>query len=183
MAELTAPETRGWIWLTTEDTRSWLLRALEVEAGRVVVVVVVTGLELERMVVEPRLLELLLIAEFTAPETRGWICSTTVEMRSSWEKEDEDCCPEDREEEEDPEKELEPKLELESEKELEPKFEDERDEDPDEKDPELEIPEDEDKEELPEFEELKLDAGFSLIWTSSPGHFWSQCIPWVRPRS
>ena len=152
----------------TEETRSWLLSAVEVATGlEEVMVVVVTGLELELMELElePRLLELLLIAEFTAPETRGWICSTTVEMRSSWEKEEEDCCPEDREEEEDPEKELEPKLELESEKELEPKFEDERDEDPDEKDPELEIPEDEDKEELPEFEELKLDAGFSLIWT------------------
>jgi len=43
-----------------------------------VMVVVVTGLELselELMEFEPRLLELLLllIAEFTAPETRGWI--------------------------------------------------------------------------------------------------------------
>merc|ERR1712141_741030 len=121
--------------------------ALEVEAGSVEVVEV-TGLELEMTeVVEPRLLELLLIAEFTAPETKGWICSTTVEMRSSWEKE-EDCCPAEREEE--PEKELEPKLE----------------EDPDEKDPELdEIPAEDDTEELPEFEELKLDAGLSLIWT------------------
>merc|ERR1712223_1115149 len=109
-------------------------------------VVVVTGLELE-MEVEPRLLELLLMAEFTAPETKGWICSTTVEMRSSWEKE-EDCCPAEREEE--------------SEKELEPKLE----EDPDEKDPELdEIPAEDDTEELPEFDELKLDAGLSLIWT------------------
>lgn len=162
IAELTAPDTRGWIWLNTEETRSWLLMALEVEAGSVEVVEV-TGLELEiTEVVEPRLLELLLIAEFTAPETRGWICSTTVEMRSSWEKEEEDCWPEDREEEEDPEKELEPKLEAESEKELEPKLEDERDEDP-EKAPEFEIPEDDDKEELPVFEELKLEAGFSLI--------------------
>merc|ERR1712141_65293 len=121
--------------------------ALEVEAGSVEVVEV-TGLELEMTeVVEPRLLELLLMAEFTAPETKGWICSTTVEMRSSWEKE-EDCCPAEREE--DPEKELETKLE----------------EDPDEKDPELdEIPAEDDTEELPEFEELKLDAGLSLIWT------------------
>merc|ERR1712141_424220 len=144
--------------------------ALEVEAGSVEVVEV-TGLELEMTeVVEPRLLELLLMAEFTAPETKGWICSTTVEMRSSWEKE-EDCCPAEREE--DPEKELEPKLEEESEKELAPKLEESEkelgpklEEDPDEKDPELdEIPAEDDTEELPEFEELKLDAGLSLIWT------------------
>merc|ERR1719150_2128187 len=97
------------------------------------------------------------MAEFTAPETKGWICSTTVEMRSSWEKE-EDCCPAEREE--DPEKELEPKLEEESEKELAPKLEES------EKDPELdEIPAEDDTEELPEFDELKLDAGLSLIWT------------------
>jgi len=67
-------------------------------------------------------------------------------MRSSWENED-DCWSEEREE--DPE-----------EKELS-KFEDEM-EDPDENelDPELD-----EKEELPEFEELKLDAGFSVILT------------------
>lgn len=147
-----------------------MLKALAVETGtEEVMVVVVTGLELE-MEVEPRLLELLLMAEFTAPETKGWICSTTVEMRSSWEKE-EDCCPAEREE--DPEKELEPKLEEESEKELAPKLEESEkelepklEEDPDEKDPELdEIPAEDDTEELPEFEELKLDAGLSLIWT------------------
>jgi len=67
-------------------------------------------------------------------------------MRSFWENED-DCWSEEREE--DPE-----------EKELS-KFEDEM-EDPDENelDPELD-----EKEELPEFEELKLDAGFSVILT------------------
>lgn len=68
-----------------------MLMELEVETGRVeVMVVVVTGLELRELELielepklleltelEPRLLEelllLLLIAEFTAPETRGWI--------------------------------------------------------------------------------------------------------------
>lgn len=123
----------------TEETRSWLLRAVEVDTGlEEVMVVVVTGLELELMELElePRLVELLLMAELTAPDTKGWICETTDEMRSSWEKEEEDdCWPDDREEE--PEEKL-----------LEPELE-----------PEL----DEDKEELPELEELKLEAGLSLI--------------------
>ena len=60
----------------TEETRSWLLSAVEVETGlEEVMVVVVTGLELELMELElePRLLELLLMAELTAPVTRGWI--------------------------------------------------------------------------------------------------------------
>jgi len=60
----------------TEETRSWLLSALEVATGlEEVMVVVVTGLELELMELElePRLLELLLMAELTAPDTRGWI--------------------------------------------------------------------------------------------------------------
>ena len=50
-----------------------MLKALAVETGtEEVMVVVVTGLELE-MEVEPRLLELLLMAELTAPDTKGWI--------------------------------------------------------------------------------------------------------------
>jgi len=60
----------------TEETRSWLLSAEEVVAGlEEVMVVVVTGLELELMELEldPRLLELLLMAELTAPVTKGWI--------------------------------------------------------------------------------------------------------------
>ena len=51
-----------------------MLSAVEVATGlEEVMVVVVTGLELELMELElePRLLELLLMAEFTAPETRG----------------------------------------------------------------------------------------------------------------
>ena len=58
----------------TEETRSWLLSAVEVATGlEEVMVVVVTGLELELMELElePRLLEVLLMAELTAPETRG----------------------------------------------------------------------------------------------------------------
>ena len=49
---------------------------MELETGlEEVMVVVVTGLELELMELElePRLLELLLMAELTAPDTRGWI--------------------------------------------------------------------------------------------------------------
>ena len=61
----------------TEETRSWLLSAVEVEETGLeeVMVVVVTGLELELMELElePRLLELLLMAELTAPDTKGWI--------------------------------------------------------------------------------------------------------------
>jgi hypothetical protein len=61
----------------TEETRSWLLSAVEVETGlEEVMVVVVTGLELELMELEldPRLVELLLLmAELTAPDTKGWI--------------------------------------------------------------------------------------------------------------
>ena len=40
-----------------------------------VVVVLLTGLELElrELELEPRLLELLLMAELTAPDTKGWI--------------------------------------------------------------------------------------------------------------
>ena len=60
----------------TEETRSWLLSALEVDNGlEAVMVVVVTGLELELMELElePRLLELLLMAELTALDTKGWI--------------------------------------------------------------------------------------------------------------
>lgn len=62
----------------TEETRSWLLSAVEVATGlEEVMVVVVTGLELElelmELELEPRLLELLLMAELTAPDTRGWI--------------------------------------------------------------------------------------------------------------
>jgi len=60
----------------TEETRSWLLSALEVDTGlEAVMVVVVTGLELELMELElePRLLELLLMAELTALDTKGWI--------------------------------------------------------------------------------------------------------------
>ena len=60
----------------TEETRSWLLSAVEVATGlEEVMVVVVTGLELELMELElePRLLELLLMAELTALDTKGWI--------------------------------------------------------------------------------------------------------------
>jgi len=61
----------------TEETRSWLLSAVEVATGlEEVMVVVVTGLELELMELEldPRLVELLLLmAELTAPDTKGWI--------------------------------------------------------------------------------------------------------------
>ena len=60
----------------TEETRSWLLSAVEVDTGlEAVMVVVVTGLELELMELElePRLLELLLMAELTALDTKGWI--------------------------------------------------------------------------------------------------------------
>jgi len=60
--------------LTTEETKSRLLIELEVATGLVeVMVVVVTGLELELVELEPRLLELLLMAELTAPDTKGWI--------------------------------------------------------------------------------------------------------------
>ena len=60
------------------ETRSWLLREAEVATGLeevTVVVVLLTGLELELMELElePRLLELLLMAELTAPDTKGWI--------------------------------------------------------------------------------------------------------------
>jgi len=60
------------------ETRSWLLRAAELAAGLeevTVVVVLLTGLELELMELElePRLLELLLMAELTALDTKGWI--------------------------------------------------------------------------------------------------------------
>ena len=58
----------------TEDTRPWLLRAAELLTGlEEVRVVLLTGLELEltELELEPRLLELLLMAELTAPETRG----------------------------------------------------------------------------------------------------------------
>ena len=142
----------------TEDTRSWLLRAAELLTGlEEVRVVLLTGLELEltELELEPRLLELLLMAELTAPDTKGWICETTEEMRSSWEKEEaeeEDCWPDEREEEP-------------AEKELEAERPDEREEEPDEKllEPEPEPELDEDKEELPELEELKLEAGLSLI--------------------
>ena len=61
----------------TEETRSWLLSAVEVEETGLeeVMVVVVTGLELElrELELEPRLVELLLMAELTAPDTKGWI--------------------------------------------------------------------------------------------------------------
>ena len=60
----------------TEDTRSWLLRAAELLTGlEEVRVVLLTGLELEltELELEPRLLELLLMAELTAPVTKGWI--------------------------------------------------------------------------------------------------------------
>ena len=60
----------------TEDTRSWLLRAAELLTGlEEVRVVLLTGLELEltELELEPRLLELLLMAEVTAPDTKGWI--------------------------------------------------------------------------------------------------------------
>jgi len=60
----------------TEDTRSWLLRAAELLTGlEEVRVVLLTGLELEltELELEPRLLELLLMAELTAPDTKGWI--------------------------------------------------------------------------------------------------------------
>ena len=49
---------------------------MELETGlEEVMVLVVTGLELElrELELEPRLLELLLMAELTAPDTRGWI--------------------------------------------------------------------------------------------------------------
>ena len=60
----------------TEDTRSWLLREAELLTGlEEVRVVLLTGLELEltELELEPRLLELLLMAELTAPDTKGWI--------------------------------------------------------------------------------------------------------------
>lgn len=60
----------------TEDTRSWLLRAAELLTGlEEVRVVLLTGLELEltELELDPRLLELLLMAELTAPDTKGWI--------------------------------------------------------------------------------------------------------------
>ena len=54
-----------------------MLSAVEVDTGlEEVMVVVVTGLELELVVLElePRLVELLLLmAELTAPDTKGWI--------------------------------------------------------------------------------------------------------------
>ena len=49
---------------------------MELETGlEEVMVLVVTGLELElrELELDPRLLELLLMAELTAPDTRGWI--------------------------------------------------------------------------------------------------------------
>jgi len=49
---------------------------VELETGlEEVMVLVVTGLELElrELELDPRLLELLLMAELTAPDTRGWI--------------------------------------------------------------------------------------------------------------
>ena len=49
---------------------------MELETGlEEVMVLVVTGLELElrELELDPRLLELLLMAELTAPDTKGWI--------------------------------------------------------------------------------------------------------------